>query len=250
MTLTLHWGWPQAVLVMWLVIGVVVHAANHGKPLKQPAFHAGWSLSRAILMIWLLVAGGYFKPASAQPIPAAAYKYRAELTRAAHTQWGLNAPIAALAAQVHQESGWNPSAVSHVGAEGMAQFMPGTTTWWCDLNGLDRSQCQPRNPVWALRALVGYDKHLFDRTPPRMSNFDRLWVALRAYNGGLGHWLAEAKSTGLPNPTRQQVDAACGKARRAATHCPENLQYPARILGVLQLRYAGWGRVIAQQGRV
>lgn len=202
--------------------------------------YATWTRNwiAAVLALVLL---GHAVWADAQPIPAAAHKYRAELTRAAHSQWGLDAPIAALAAQVHQESGWNPAAVSRVGAQGMAQFMPGTSVWWCQLNKLPPADCQPTNPTWALRALVGYDKHLFDRTPPRMSDFDRLWVALRAYNGGLGHWLAEAKATGLPQPSRAQVDAACGKAKRHPTHCPENLNYPARILGVLQPRYAGWG---------
>lgn len=187
--------------------------------------------------------------ALSQPIPALAHKYRTELTRAAHSQWGLNAPIAALAAQVHQESGWRPDAVSRVGALGLAQFMPGTATWWCGLHKLSPEACQPTNPTWALRALVGYDKWLFDRTPTRYSEFDRMHVALRAYNGGLSHWQAEAKATGLPQPTVDQVAAACGKARRHALHCPENLHYPARILGVLQPRYAGWGRVIAQQGQ-
>jgi soluble lytic murein transglycosylase-like protein len=202
-------------------------------------------LCALLLLVVLLVS---VSPAVAQ-VPAAAHKYRAELTRAAQSQWGLDAPIAALAAQVHQESGWRADAVSRVGAQGMAQFMPGTATWWCGLHKLSPADCQPTNPTWALRALVGYDKYLFDRTPPRMSDFDRLWVALRAYNGGMGHWRAEAVSTGLPQPTREQVDAACGKARRHTSHCPENLHYPARILGVLQPRYAGWGRVIAQQGQ-
>lgn len=250
MTLILHWGWPQAVLVMWLVAGFALHAAKHGKPLGVPTFHVGWALYRVSFVIWLLVVGGFFNPAHAQPIPATAHKYRAELTRAAYTQWGLDAPIAALAAQVHQESGWNPSAVSQVGARGMAQFMPATATWWCQINGLAPAECQPTNPTWALRALVGYDKHLFDRTPPRMSDFDRLWVALRAYNGGLGHWLAESRATGLPQPSRQQVDAACGKAKRHPTHCPENIGYPARILLTLQPRYAGWGWVSTPQGDV
>ncbi|MBY0466660.1 MAG: transglycosylase SLT domain-containing protein, partial [Burkholderiales bacterium] len=117
----LNVGWPQAVLTVWLVAGVLLHAENHGKPLGVPTFHVGWSLSRAVVLVCLLVAGGFFKPACAQPVPAAAHKYRAELTRAAHSQWGLDAPIAALAAQVHQESGWQPNAVSHVGAQGMAQ---------------------------------------------------------------------------------------------------------------------------------
>lgn len=174
-------------------------------------------------------------------VPANAARYRLELVRAAHSQWGLSAPVAVLAAQVHQESGWRADAVSHVGAKGMAQFMPGTATWWCKLQGMDALECQPSNPTWALRALVGYDKFLFDRTPERYALRDRVWVALRAYNGGLGHWNAEAARTGLRLPDRLAVDAACGSARRALLHCAENLGYPRRIMDVLQPRYAAWG---------
>ena len=244
MTLILNFGWPQAVLLIWLASGLVLHAAKHGKPLGVPTFHVGWALYRISFVILFLVLGGFFKPACAQPVPASAHKYRAELTRAAHGQWGLDAPIAALAAQVHQESAWQPNAVSRVGAAGLAQFMPGTATWWCQINKLTPEQCQPHNPTWALRALVGYDKYLFDRSPARYTERDRMHVALRAYNGGLGHWQAEARASGLPQPTVDQVAAACGKARRHVSHCPENLNYPARILGMLQQRYATWGRVL------
>lgn len=180
-------------------------------------------------------------PALAQEAPRAAQPYRQQLVRAAHTQWGLDAPIAALAAQVHQESGWRPTAVSRVGARGLAQFMPATAAWWCELNSLPPEECQPENPTWALRALVGYDKFLFDQAPARYTTYDRLWVALRGYNGGLGHWNAEARASGARQPSRQQVDAACGMARRAAVHCAENLAYPAHILGPLQRLYASWG---------
>lgn len=181
-------------------------------------------------------------PVAAQ-VPAAAARYRAELTRAAHAQWGLGAPIAALAAQVHQESGWRPDVVSHVGAVGMAQFMPATTAWWCRMAAAAEA-CNPSNPTWALRALVGYDHWLYQRTPAHYAPPDRLWVALRGYNGGLGHWQAEARVTGLARPTRAQVDAACGAARRASLHCPENLGYPRRILTVLAPRYATWGAAL------
>ncbi|WP_296871396.1 transglycosylase SLT domain-containing protein [Tibeticola sp.] len=202
--------------------------------------YAAWALTLLALLLFPSWAQAQPQP---QP-PAAAARWRAELVRAAHTQWGLDAPVAALAAQVHQESGWNPQAVSAVGARGMAQFMPGTARWWCELNGLGAAQCQPHNPVWALRALVGYDKWLFDRTPLRYTARDRLWVALRAYNGGLGHWQAEALATGLAHPGREQVDAACGRARRHVSHCAENLAYPQRILQLLQPRYASWGGVL------
>lgn len=56
----------------------------------------------------------------------------------------------------------------------------------------------------------------------------RLWVALRAYNGGLGHWQAEARNA--TGHDRLAVDAACGSARRHRSHCTENLGYPRRIL--------------------
>lgn len=190
------------------------------------------AISLALLAAVVLV----MQPAQAQ----SAERYRRDLVRAAHSQWGLDAPIALFAAQVHQESAWNPNAISRVGARGLAQFMPATATWWCELHGLAAADCQPNNPVWALRSLVGYDKWLYERTPSRYSQFDRIWVTLRAYNGGLGHWQREAQATGLPQPTRRQVDAACGKARRAKVHCSENLYYPHRIV-LLQEHYADWG---------
>lgn len=181
--------------------------------------------------------------AHAQDVPRTAIKHRAALTRAAHAAWGLDAPVAAFAAQIHQESGWNPEAVSRVGAVGMAQFMPATARWWCEANGLSAAECQPTNPTWAMRALVGYDRWLFDRVRGP-SEFDRLWAALRAYNGGLGHWQQEA-ATVRPALDRQAVDSACGKARRHPSFCPENLGYPRRILTLLQPRYLAWGRGVS-----
>lgn len=173
-------------------------------------------------------------------VPQAAQQHRALLVRTAHAAWGLDAPVAVFAAQVHQESAWRPDAISHVGAQGLAQFMPATVRW---IGGIDPALAgqQPYNPAWALRALVTYDRWLYDRTPTRYTPRERMWVALRSYNGGLGHWQAEAAATGAVQPTRAQVDAACGKARRAAVHCTENLGYPHRILVVLQPRYAAWG---------
>lgn len=186
----------------------------------------------------LMLVSNLFTFAHAQ-VPSKAVPYRAALVRAAHSQWGLDAPVAALAAQVHQESAWNPNAVSRVGAAGMAQFMPATSKWWCEINGLTPAQCQPTNPTWALRSLVGYDKYLWDRVPARFNAHDRLWIALRGYNGGLGHWQAEARMA--QGNTREAVDAACGRARRHVSHCRENLGYPQRILHQLQPRYLSWG---------
>ncbi|MEY2875974.1 MAG: hypothetical protein RLZZ373_3345 [Pseudomonadota bacterium] len=178
------------------------------------------------------------------PLPANAKRWRSDLTRAAHTVWGLDAPVPAFAAQVHQESTWNPDAVSPVGAQGLGQFMPGTSSWWCSLNNMTPAQCMPRNPVWSLRALVGHDRWLWNQLG-RMGSMDpysKAWAMLRAYNGGLGHWQAEARVAGSTD--RLAVDAACGRARRHRSHCAESLGYPKRILIELQPRYAAWGPVL------
>ena len=145
-----------------------------------------------------------------------------------------NRPAFNEVAQALRAAGWDAFNPAENG-------LPATATWWCALNGLGAAACQPHNPTWALRALVGYDKYLFDRTPVRYGERDRMWVALRSYNGGLGHWQKEAAVSGTAQPSRSQVDAACGKARRAAVHCKENLGYPHRILTVLQPRYLQWG---------
>lgn len=213
---------------------------KHGTPFPQGRWN-GWLLAlRWLVLAVILTLGGFFSPVYAQ-VPASAQQYKRTLVRVAHSEWGLGAPVAVFAAQIHQESGWRHVAVSHVGAQGLAQFMPGTAQWWCDRTGTAAADCQPTNPTWAMRSLVGYDKWLYNRTPAHYTQRDRMWVALRAYNGGLGHWQREAASSGLAQPSRAQVDAACGSARRAAVHCKENLGYPHRILVVLQPRYLQWG---------
>ncbi|MDW9328117.1 transglycosylase SLT domain-containing protein, partial [Escherichia coli] len=65
-------------------------------------------------------------------------------------------------AQLHQESGWRPDAVSPAGAQGLAQFMPATADWISQLMpGLNSRE--PFNPAWAIRALVSYDRWLWQR---------------------------------------------------------------------------------------
>lgn len=180
--------------------------------------------------------------AKADEVPYQAKVHRNDLTRIARASFGLDAPVPALAAQLQQESGWNSNAVSPVGAKGMAQFMPATAQWWCSLNQLPAVECQPTNPIWALRALVGYDYWLYQRVSGR-SDFDRLWATFRAYNGGLGHWQKEAELV-RPSMDRLAIDGACGRASRAKVHCTENLGYPDRILNRLQRRFSSWGRVV------
>lgn len=200
------------------------------------------------LVVWggltaVLFAGGFFGSACAQQVPEAAARYRADLTRAAHTQWGLNAPVASLAAQVHQESAWNPLAVSRVGATGLAQFMPSTASWWCQAQ--KTPDCAPTNPKWALRALVGYDKYLYDRLQAG-DDCNRFAFALSAYNGGSG-WVNRdkllASGKGL-DPLAWFDSVETVNAGRTAANWRENRVYPRRILLGITPAYvaAGWGK--------
>lgn len=79
-------------------------------------------------------------------VPAA---YEA-LVLAAGTQCAA-APAGAIAAQIEQESGWDPNAVSPAGAEGISQFLPSTWPTW-SLPGQS-----PFDPAAAIPAQARYD---------------------------------------------------------------------------------------------
>jgi soluble lytic murein transglycosylase-like protein len=99
---------------------------------------------RPLLLIALLAV-----PAWGQ-IPAQANIYRARLTREARAAWGLEAPVALFAAQVHQESGWREDARSLMGALGLARFMPGTAAWIAWLYPADLGDAAPLDARCAL----------------------------------------------------------------------------------------------------
>ena len=80
---------------------------------------------RMVLMMALLSAP-FPQPGLASDIPRAAERHRAELIRVSRAVWGLEAPVAVFAAQVHTESWWRNGTVSSAGAQGLAQFLPST----------------------------------------------------------------------------------------------------------------------------
>jgi len=185
-----------------------------------------------------------FAFAAAAAPPQAAAPYRADLVRSARAVWGLNAPIATFAAQVHQESAWNPRAVSRVGAAGLAQFMPQTSSWMARIDPALAAN-EPFNPAWSLRALASYDLWLHERVQAR-SACDRMAFVLSSYNGGLG-WVNRDKALAA----KQGLDPLAWfgavervNAGRAAAHWQENRDYPRRILLRHESVYvaAGWGR--------
>lgn len=189
---------------------------------------------------------------AAEAIPAEALRLRSTLIREARAQWGLAAPTATFAAQIHQESRWRKDALSPVGAQGMAQVMPATATWLAQafpaLAGGDPKTVQlgpAFSPLWSIRALVTYDRWLWQRLAGA-DDCQRMAKTLRSYNGGLG-WIQRdekrATAQGLDSRINfGQLDQV--NAGRSAAAFKENTDYPRLIL----LRYepvyerAGFGQ--------
>jgi hypothetical protein len=109
-------------------------------------------------------------------------------------RWSVSAQL--LAAQLYAESGFNPFARSGAGAEGIAQFMPGTA----EAMGL----LDPFDPDAAINAQAHLMRDLIGR-------FGSVPLALAAYNAGPG------------------AVAACG----CIPPFPETRAYVTKILGLL-----------------
>jgi hypothetical protein len=99
---------------------------------------------------------------------------------------GISAPL--LAAQIDAESGWNPSAVSPAGAEGIAQFLPATFTAYAR-NDDGTVNVSPFNPVDAVMAMGRYDCALL-ATASGLTGQTPTSLMLAAYNAGVGAVLA------------------------------------------------------------
>jgi hypothetical protein len=120
-------------------------------------------------------------------------RFAPALNRAAQ-RWSVSATL--LAAQLFAESGFNPFAVSPAGAQGIAQFMPGTAR----AVGLD----DPFDPVESIDAQAHLMRDL-------LRQFGAVPLALAAYNAG-------------PAPV-----SACG----CVPAIPETRGYVARVLGLM-----------------
>ena len=116
-------------------------------------------------------------------LPTSGQSWASEIERAA-TDAGLDPRL--LAAMVWQESGFRPDAVSHSGAIGLAQLMPGTA----DGLGVD-----PWNPV---ENLDGGARYL----AWTIKEFGSVELGLAAYNAGPGR---VREADGIPNIAETQA---------------------------------------------
>ncbi len=109
--------------------------------------------------------------------------YRSDVRKAARECPAINARL--IAAQIQQESGWDPQAVSASGAQGIAQFMPQTWgAWGFDANG--NGTADPMEATDAIRSQGRLMCHLIGLAEASGIDSDPLDLALAAYNAGWG----------------------------------------------------------------
>lgn len=186
-------------------------------------------------------------------IPVVAWGYRGDMARSAYRVHGPWAPVASLAGQIHQESAWRDSARSHVGAQGLAQFMPATAAEMAARYAVDCAPANPFSPRWAFACRDRYMAgQLRSVRSTRTSECSAWSFAFRAYNGGLG-WIRrdrkKAESLGIdPDDWVAVRDVNAG--RRESAH-RENREYPERIHRLAR-RYlaAGWGGAVCLDAEV
>lgn len=99
--------------------------------------------------------------------------YLKQAAEAVDVDWHL------LAALSYQESHWNPKAVSHTGVRGFMMLTQATAQEMRIENRLD--------PQQSIDGGTRYYRKILDRLPERITGPDRHWLALAAYNIGLGH---------------------------------------------------------------
>lgn len=142
------------------------------------------------VMSWMMTA----KQPKVSNVPA---EYQTDLERAGSICQAITAPL--IASQIEQESGWNSRAGSSAGAQGIAQFMPGT---WASV-GLD-GDGDGKADVWNPHDAIWTQGHYMCNLVSQMQGYldagkvkgDVVDLALAAYNAGSGNVLSAG---GIPN---------------------------------------------------
>ncbi|BBG20647.1 putative secreted transglycosylase (plasmid) [Actinacidiphila reveromycinica] len=180
--------------------------------------------------------GGDLKPGS---VPAEDEQW---IVAAADACPGLPAPV--LAAQLHQESGFNPKAISPAGAQGIAQFMPGTwNTWKTDANGNGTAS------VWEAPDAITAQGHFMCKLLQQATDSGYagppIELALAGYNAG---WGAIQRFHGVPpvsfagGQTAHYVTAIMAAAQdyAAPAAAPGPYDLPATTPAAIRVAIA-WG---------
>ena len=101
-----------------------------------------------------------------------------------------------IAAQIMQESAFNPNAISPAGAMGLMQIMPNT---WTELSQDQPENSNPYDPEQNIKLGCKYmAQRLKGWTAPRPAN-DKICLALASYNAGFGNILKAQKAANGAN---------------------------------------------------
>lgn len=149
-------------------------------------------------------------------------------------QYGHMCPTltpALLAAQLYQESGFDPTIVSPAGAIGIAQFMPGTWPNWSSPKDGDGKQ-DPRNPADAIPAAARYDCAISHQLSGVSG--DAVSLMLAGYNAGPG---AVEQYQGIPPYSETQNYVKNIQALEQAFRAPDPVVAPSD-LAVRAIAYA------------
>jgi soluble lytic murein transglycosylase-like protein len=142
----------------------------------------------------------------------------------------MDAPAHDFMGQIETESRCQAGITAFDGGVGLGQFMPETATW---LQGKEEAlrdiavKAQPQDPRWAIRALILYDKYLYENVGCTDWHY-----AFRAYNGGMGTINREIDKAGSCD--YKAVEACCHRrilktANGHLNFCQVNISYPYKI---------------------
>ena len=157
-------------------------------------------------------------------------KYWPQVIRESRYHVGMDAPAHDFMGQIETESNCTASVTGITGDIGLGQFQPGTARW---LQSKEKAlqqisvKAQPQNPRWAIRALILYDKYLYDNVSCTDWHY-----AFRAYNGGMQTIDNEIKKAGSCD--YKAVEAKCRRRIMKTTNghldfCKVNIGYPYKI---------------------
>lgn len=180
-------------------------------------------------------------------IPKDYYLYARAIKTEAYSHWGVEVDATRFPPQIHQESWFRPGAKSTAGAAGLTQFMPKTRDWINQLFPDQLSEWAGEadtrfNPYWSIRAMILYDKWLWDRVSGATER-DHWAFTYSAYNGGLT-WVHRDQQLASPYCDQYCWDCVAGYSKRAKWAIKENRGYVDRIYNLWNALYRTEGTVI------
>lgn len=143
---------------------------------------------------------------------------------------GIDAPAHDFMGQIETESRCDSGVTAFDGGMGLGQFMPGTADWIQEkepaLQDISMTP-MPYDPKWSIRALVLYDKWLYENAA-----CTGWYYAFRSYNGGLSALNREIRKAGSCDTA--MVEKACSRKTIKLkwgylNMCDVNISYPSKI---------------------